>query len=82
MSAEFNGHFQRLFTIFMTQLQGMLAPTVNIPMAYDTGSDEEQAFIQNLALFFTAFFRVRLFASADPCFTCGLPFCEDACSGT
>ena len=59
MAAEYNPHFQRLFTIFMSQLQGVLAPAVNIPMAYENGSDEEQAFIQNLALFLTAFFRVR-----------------------
>lgn len=58
VSAEFNGHFQRLFTIFMTQLQSILAPSIDISAAYDNGSDEEQAFIQNLALFFTAFFRV------------------------
>ena len=58
MSAEYNAHFQRLFTIFMTQLQGILDPSINIPVAYDNGSDEEQAFIQNLAIFFTTFFRV------------------------
>lgn len=58
VAAEYNPHFQRLFTIFMSQLQGVLAPSVNIPIAYESGSTEEQAFIQNLALFFTAFFRV------------------------
>ncbi|KAK9798116.1 hypothetical protein WJX73_000475 [Symbiochloris irregularis] len=60
VAAEYNPHFQRLFTIFMSQLQGVLAPAVNIPLAYENGSDEEQAFIQNLALFFTAFFRAHM----------------------
>jgi hypothetical protein len=27
--------------------------------AYRAGSDDEQAFVQDLALFFTSFFRVR-----------------------
>ena len=59
VAPEFNAHFQRLFTIFMTQLQGILPPNINLTAAYEQGSDEEQDFIQNLALFFTAFFRVR-----------------------
>lgn len=63
VSEEYNSHFQRLFTIFMTQLQGILPNDVNIAQAYDRGTDDEQAFIQNLALFFTAFFK----ASWRPC---------------
>ena len=68
MAADFNAHFQRLFTIFMSQLSGVLAPSINITVAYENGSDEEQAFIQNLALFFTAFFRVGAWGRVCRCF--------------
>jgi exportin-1 len=55
---EYNGHFEQLFKAFITQLSTILPPGTNIPAAYERGSDEEQDFVQNLALFFTAFFRV------------------------
>eukprot|EP00897_Mesotaenium_endlicherianum_P006301 jgi/Mesen1/569/ME000107S10808 len=53
----FNAQYVKLYTIFITQLQGMLPPTTNIPKAYANGSDDDQVFIQNLALFFTSFFK-------------------------
>lgn len=37
----------------------VLPPGTDIPAAFAGGSDEEQAFVQNLALFLTSFFRVR-----------------------
>ena len=55
---EYNKHFESMYKIFIGQLQLVLPPGTNIPAAYDAGSDEEQAFVQNLALFLTAFFRV------------------------
>ncbi|RZC31410.1 Protein EXPORTIN 1A isoform A [Glycine soja] len=50
----------KMYNIFMGQLQTILPPTTNIPEAYSHGSSEEQAFIQNLALFFTSFYKVHV----------------------
>jgi len=56
---EYNAPFVRLYKIFILQLREVVPPNTHLPAAYDAGGDEEQAFVQNLALFFTAFFRVR-----------------------
>ncbi|GAA0141843.1 transporter [Lithospermum erythrorhizon] len=45
------------YKIFMSQLEAILPLSTNIPGAYANGVSEEQAFIQNLALFFTSFFK-------------------------
>ncbi|XP_020230039.1 protein EXPORTIN 1A isoform X1 [Cajanus cajan] len=50
----------KMYNIFMVQLQTILPPSTNIPEAYSHGSSEEQAFIQNLALFFTSFYKVHI----------------------
>ncbi|KAH1219844.1 Protein EXPORTIN 1A [Glycine max] len=55
--------YVKMYNIFMVQLQGILPPTTNIPEAYGQGSSEEQAFIQNLALFFTSFYKASLIFS-------------------
>lgn len=55
---EHNSHFVSMYVIFIQQLQVILPQWGAIPSAYEQGSDEEQGFIQNLALFFTAFFKV------------------------
>uniref|UniRef100_A0A5B6Z553 Putative exportin-1 n=1 Tax=Davidia involucrata TaxID=16924 RepID=A0A5B6Z553_DAVIN len=49
--------FYNMYNIFMVQLQTILPCNTNIPDAYAHGSSEEQAFIQNLALFFTSLYR-------------------------
>ena len=36
----------------------ILPPGTDLPAAYARGSDEEQAFVQNLAMFLTSYFRV------------------------
>ena len=56
---EHNANFGNLYTFFMTQLVAILPPGTDLPAAYAGGSDEEQAFVQNLAMFLTSFFRVR-----------------------
>ena len=58
-AAEGESHFINLYNIFIQQLQVVLPQNSAIPAAYENGSDEEQDFVQNLALFFTAFFKVR-----------------------
>jgi len=63
MPAEFDSHFGTFFRAFMTQLMTIVPPDTNLPAAYDSGNDDQQAFVQNLALFFTGFLRVRLLYS-------------------
>ncbi|KAG2700888.1 hypothetical protein I3760_06G018800 [Carya illinoinensis] len=53
----YNVQYVKMYNIFMGQLQAILPPATNIPEAYALGSSEEQAFIQNLALFFTSFYK-------------------------
>ncbi|XP_048604890.1 protein EXPORTIN 1A isoform X1 [Brassica napus] len=62
----YNIQYVKMYTVFIGQLQTILPPSTNIPEAYSNGSDEEQAFIQNLALFFTSFFKfhIRVLESA------------------
>ncbi|KFK25927.1 hypothetical protein AALP_AA8G181300 [Arabis alpina] len=63
----YNAQYVNMYTIFIGQLQqAILPPSTNIPEAYSSGSGEEQAFIQNLALFFTSFFKfhIRVLESA------------------
>nr|XP_043615011.1 protein EXPORTIN 1A [Erigeron canadensis] len=63
----FNAQYVNMYNIFMVQLQIVLPTNANIPYAYANGSSEEQAFIQNLALFFTLFykFHIRVLESAQ-----------------
>ncbi|KAK3447447.1 hypothetical protein EUGRSUZ_A02966 [Eucalyptus grandis] len=56
----YNAQYVNMYNIFMVQLQAILPPTTNIPEAYAHGSTEEQAFIQNVALFFTSFYKVHI----------------------
>ncbi|XP_059304378.1 protein EXPORTIN 1A isoform X3 [Lycium ferocissimum] len=56
----YNDQYVKMYTIFMVQLQNVLPPNTSIPEAYANGSNEEQAFIQNLALFFTSFFKSHI----------------------
>ena len=55
---EYNTHFENLYRIWVQQLAAVLPPAANIPAAYEAGSSEEQDFVQDLALFLTAFLRV------------------------
>ncbi|KAF5450891.1 hypothetical protein F2P56_031207 [Juglans regia] len=56
----YNVQYVKMNSIFMVQLQAILPRTTNIPEAYAHGSSEEQAFIQNLALFFTSFYKFHI----------------------
>ncbi|KAF5832627.1 armadillo-type protein [Dunaliella salina] len=60
MGPEFNPQFQAFYKVFMTQLQLVVPPTVNIPDAYEKGNDDQQKFVQNLALFFTGFLKAHI----------------------
>jgi len=54
---HYDEKFIALFTETMTQLEGMLPVETNIKDAFKQGSDQEQMFIQNLAMFFCAFLK-------------------------
>lgn len=60
MSTEFNPQFAKFYDYFMRQLVLVVPPSVNIPEAYEKGTDEQQKFVQNLALFFTSFFKAHI----------------------
>ncbi|XP_062104972.1 protein EXPORTIN 1B-like [Humulus lupulus] len=57
----YNAQYVKMYTIFMKLLHTMIPLNTNIPEAYAIGSSEEQAFIQNLALFFTSFYKASFF---------------------
>ncbi|KAF5749342.1 protein EXPORTIN 1A [Tripterygium wilfordii] len=56
----YNVQYIKMYNYFMVQLQTILPTTTNIPEAYAHGNSEEQAFIQNLALFFTSFYKAHI----------------------
>eukprot|EP00879_Flechtneria_rotunda_P028493 GHRR01030614.1.p1 GENE.GHRR01030614.1~~GHRR01030614.1.p1 ORF type:complete len:828 (+),score=284.83 GHRR01030614.1:400-2883(+) len=57
MPIEFDGHFGTFFRMFSQQLVTILPPNTNLQQAYEGGTDEQQAFVQNLALFYTGFLK-------------------------
>ncbi|KAI3756998.1 hypothetical protein L6452_04531 [Arctium lappa] len=56
----YNMQYVNMYNTFMVQLQNVLPTSTSIPDAYAQGSSEEQAFIQNLALFFTSFYKFHI----------------------
>lgn len=58
MPAEFDSHFAGFYRAFTQQLVQILPPNTNIQAAYENGTDDQQVFVQNLALFYTGFFKV------------------------
>jgi hypothetical protein len=57
---EYDAHFASLYAAFMAQLAPLVPPGTNLPAAYASGSDEDQAFVQNLALLLTSFLRAHV----------------------
>ena len=56
---EHNTHFDNLFKVCMNMLVGIIPQNTDIGKAYESAtSAEDQDFVQNLALFLTAFFKV------------------------
>ncbi|GMH35437.1 hypothetical protein BSKO_03305 [Bryopsis sp. KO-2023] len=65
---EFGNQFVAMYRVFMGQLMPILPQQVSIANAYENGKTEDQKFIQNLALFFTGFFKSHelLLESTEP----------------
>jgi len=60
VGAYYDAQFVTMYATFVAQLQTFLPMGTNIPQACANGSDDEQAFIANLALFFTSFFKAHI----------------------
>ena len=60
VGAYYDAQFVTMYASFITQLQSFLPLGTNIPLAAANGSDEEQTFVANLALFFTSFFKAHI----------------------
>lgn len=56
-ASNYEDQFVELLVQSMQQLESMLPLTTNIREAYAAGSDQEQAFIQNLALFLCTYLK-------------------------
>ncbi|KAL7003799.1 Exportin-1 [Sarracenia purpurea var. burkii] len=56
----YNLQYVKIYNVFLVKLQVILLSNTNIPDAYANGTSEEQAFIQNLALFFTSFYKSHI----------------------
>ena len=69
MPPEYNSHFSNFFRLYTQQLATIIPPNTDLSAAYENGTDDQQAFVQNLALFYTGFFRVswRVFVLAVCC---------------
>ena len=67
MGAEHNTHFEGLFKVWIGQLGSILPAGTNIPAAYERGSDQDQDFVQNLAIFLTTFFKVSCWPPVARC---------------
>ena len=59
MGPQYNTHFENMYRVWIAQLKAILPPGTDIPAAYLHGSGEEQDFVQNLALFLTAYLKAR-----------------------
>jgi exportin-1 len=66
LSQEYFPHLVTLFNRVMVDLAQILPPNTDIAAAYENGSDDDQAFVQNLALFLTGFFKVSTVADISP----------------
>ena len=71
MGQEHNRHFDQMYRVWVNMLVGIIPQNTDIGRAYEGAtSAEDQDFVQNLALFLTAFFKVAAFSA-----TCSiLPF--------
>ena len=62
---EHNRHFDQMFKVWVNMLVGIIPQNTDIGRAYEGAtSAEDQDFVQNLALFLTAFFKVGALTSA------------------
>eukprot|EP00201_Polytomella_parva_P003399 CAMPEP_0175074682 /NCGR_PEP_ID=MMETSP0052_2-20121109/21468_1 /TAXON_ID=51329 ORGANISM="Polytomella parva, Strain SAG 63-3" /NCGR_SAMPLE_ID=MMETSP0052_2 /ASSEMBLY_ACC=CAM_ASM_000194 /LENGTH=702 /DNA_ID=CAMNT_0016343059 /DNA_START=305 /DNA_END=2409 /DNA_ORIENTATION=- len=66
LSDPTSGQFEQFYLFFIQQLVQVVPPQTNIPDVYERAKDDEQKFVQNLALFITGFLRTHLAALEGP----------------
>ncbi|KAI8901081.1 CRM1 C terminal-domain-containing protein [Globomyces pollinis-pini] len=74
---EYNEKFVIFYKIVLEGIVKIMPITTNLPSIYEDSTDDDQNFIQNLALFFSSFFTLHLkpleaAATADPMMSEGL----------
>ncbi|KAI8913065.1 CRM1 C terminal-domain-containing protein [Powellomyces hirtus] len=57
---DYSDKFVILYNLVMSSIPAMLPPDTNLKAAWDVTSDNDQQFVQNLALFLTSFFGAHL----------------------
>jgi exportin-1 len=55
VGSEYGEKIVSLFTIVMTSVNSMIPPSTDICAVYENSSDDDQEFVQNLAIFLTSF---------------------------
>jgi hypothetical protein len=50
--------FAMFYRMFCQRLITLVNPDMDLRSAYDSGTEDQQVFVQNLSLFFTQFFKV------------------------
>ncbi|CAG8682976.1 1597_t:CDS:10, partial [Ambispora leptoticha] len=60
VDAQYNDKFVLLFDLVVSAVSSMIPQNTNIAAIYQTSTNEEQEFIQNLAIFFTSFLSAHL----------------------
>jgi exportin-1 len=59
LDPQYDPLFRQLFTIFLQQLNTIMTPDTNLALAFENGSEEDQLFIQKLALFLSGFVKAH-----------------------
>ncbi|CAO3654323.1 unnamed protein product [Mucor hiemalis] len=55
VDSQYGDNLVSLFTVVMTSVNNMIPPSTDICAVYENSSDNDQEFVQNLALFLTSF---------------------------
>ncbi|KAG0245961.1 CRM1 C terminal-domain-containing protein [Mortierella sp. GBAus27b] len=66
VSADYNDRFVIIFNIVMTSIAKTIPISANIAELYENATDDEQRYIQNVALFLTGFLGVHLKLVENP----------------
>ena len=85
MGQEHNRHFDQMYRVWVNMLVGIIPQSTDISRAYEGAtSAEDQDFVQNLALFLTAFFKVAAWTTARQHLTFHMheQYCTQSTSGT
>eukprot|EP00741_Cyanophora_paradoxa_P007524 tig00001154_g7277.t1 len=60
IGTPYDPHFAKLYCFFMKKLSEIIPQNINIPEAFENGTEDQQVFIEDLAMFFTGFFKAHL----------------------